>query len=453
MKRLLSIILAITLFNGCKTKEPYDLAILHANILDVKTGQILKNKNVFIRQGTIENIGNSVFKSKNTIDANGKLLTPGFVDTHIHPTDVFGDYERAPKFLPKDSLGSLRKKLSDEYLPYGTTTVMTMGQPENWLKQMIDWTVPQSNRVDFMMSGGAFVSKENRTPYVAHTVVSSPMESRRKILEAYSLGIRHLKLYSRLREPEFSAIMQLADSLKIKTYGHIGDFNPEYPKMQHALKTGMVNFEHIVTIPNSVILAEEDWQLLNETFHKNYGEMDSEAKVMAYFLEQFRFVKEHKAAEMSAFIQLLASKKITLSTTIHRVYEQSSSSSFTKKPMDTLATPQQLQRSKENFAIVMQYAKQMHDNGVEIRFGSDMPHGGKVNLSELNIFAQYGFDIAGIFKIATYNGAKALGIDDKVGSVEAGKKANLILWEKDPFEDFRYFNAGMKVIKDGSLYE
>ncbi|HET6227714.1 MAG TPA: amidohydrolase family protein [Bacteroidia bacterium] len=452
MKKLLSIIITLALLNGCKTKNPYDLAITNASVLDVRTGQVLKNKNIFIRKSIIENISDEAFESKNTIDANGKLVTPGLIDTHIHPTDVFGDYERAPLFLPKDSLDILRKQLSDEYLRYGTTTVMTMGQPENWLKQMMGWTQPKSNCVDFMMSAGAFVSKENRTPYIAHTLASSPMEARKKILDAYALGIRHLKIYSRIREPEFSTVFKVADSLGMIIYGHIGDFNPEFIKMPYALTKGVRNFEHLITIQNSV-LNEDDWKLVNESFQKNYGEMDSEAKVIAYFLEQVRYAKEHRSAEMNALIKTLAANKTTFSTTLHRLYYQFSPTCFTAKPTDTVATPQQLQRSMDNFVILMQYAKQMQGSGIEIRLGSDMPQGGKVNISELIIFAQYGFDVASIFKIATYNGAKALGIADKVGSVETDKKANLIIWERNPFEDYLNFNSNITVIKDGEVYK
>jgi imidazolonepropionase-like amidohydrolase len=44
----------------------------------------------------------SKFRAKKTIDAEGKLVTPSFIDAHVHPTDVFGDYDRAPEYLVED---------------------------------------------------------------------------------------------------------------------------------------------------------------------------------------------------------------------------------------------------------------------------------------------------------------------------------------------------------------
>ncbi|MBL8000306.1 MAG: amidohydrolase family protein, partial [Candidatus Kapabacteria bacterium] len=79
------------------------------------------------------------------------------------------------------------------------------------------------------------------------------------------------------------------------------------------------------------------------------------------------------------------------------------------------------------------------------------PNGGKVNISELIILSKYGFSVLEIFKIASYNGAKAMGIENETGSVEKGKKANLIVWDKNPFENTRNFIGKMTIIKDGKI--
>ena len=89
------------LFLGCtvtKILKP-DLIITNATILDNKTSKILENKTLLIHNGIITEISDNEvynnkksYKSIKTINANGKLVTAGFIDTHIHPTDVFGDY-------------------------------------------------------------------------------------------------------------------------------------------------------------------------------------------------------------------------------------------------------------------------------------------------------------------------------------------------------------------------
>ena len=251
-----------------------------------------------------------------------------------------------------------------------------------------------------------------------------------------------------MKEPEFSTVLKVADSLKIRTYGHIGDFNPEYLTIPQTLEKGLKNYEHIALIPNSVIMSDEDWAKLDQQFQTNFGELTSESKVIEFFLEQFRFIKENREAEMHLFIKKLKENNATFSTTLHRLYEQIEPTFFTQKK-DLTLSEKQLERCRENFTIMMNYVRQMHEAGIEIRLGSDMPNGGKVNLSELIILAKYGFKTEAIFKIASYNGARAIGIENEVGSIEKGKKANLLIWEKSPFENAQNFIGKKIIIKDG----
>lgn len=452
MKKTSLILLLIIALLSCGTEKKYDLVIRNAQVLDIKSGEVLANKTIVISNGKIDAITDlDNYEATEIIDAKGKLVTPSFIDPHIHPTDVFGDYEKAPKVLPKDSLEILRKNFSDEYLPYGTTTVMTMGQPESWLKDLLLWqNNPSSGNVDFIVCGGALISKDNRTPYIAHTEITSPEIARQKLLEYYSLGIRHIKLYHRLKEPEFSTVLKVADSLAIKTYGHIGDFSPEYLTITQTLQKGLKNYEHIATIPNSIITSDADWAKLDGQFKKHFGELNSESRMIEFFLEQFRFIKENKHDAMQQFIINLKENNATISTTLHRLYEQIAPTFFTQLK-DSSLTPQQVQRCNENFAILMQYVKQIQDTGIEIRLGSDMPDGGKVNLSEMIILAKYGFKVADIFRIASYNGAKAIGIQNETGSIEKGLKANLIIWSENPFENAQNFTARKIIIKDGKV--
>lgn len=89
----------ITLLVSCGEAIYYDLAIRNASVFDSQSGTVLKNSIILIDAGIIEDIidNQDKFSAREIIDAKGKLVRPGFIDTHIHPTDVFGDYAAAPE--------------------------------------------------------------------------------------------------------------------------------------------------------------------------------------------------------------------------------------------------------------------------------------------------------------------------------------------------------------------
>jgi Tol biopolymer transport system component len=56
-------------------------------------------------------------------------------------------------------------------------------------------------------------------------------------------------------------------------------------------------------------------------------------------------------------------------------------------------------------------------------------------------------------KVATLHGAKALGLDGDLGTIEAGKLADFIVLDKNPLDDIRHTNSVNKVMKNGRLYD
>ncbi len=101
----------------------------------------------------------------------------------------------------------------------------------------------------------------------------------------------------------------------------------------------------------------------------------------------------------------------------------------------------------------MRYLKTAHDLGVKITIGTDCRDGGKAALAEMLLFYEAGFSIADILQIATINGARSMDMGHSHGSLKIGKKADLVIFEQNPFDNYRNFLSKKLVIKSGKIYK
>jgi imidazolonepropionase len=103
-------------------------------------------------------------------------------------------------------------------------------------------------------------------------------------------------------------------------------------------------------------------------------------------------------------------------------------------------------------------ARKLIDAGIKIALATDFNPGSSHIQSMPFIISLaclfMGLTVEEAFEAATYNSAKTLGIHNEVGSVESGKKADLIIWDLDSLIDIPYYISNhpiQKVIKNGNI--
>ena len=101
----------------------------------------------------------------------------------------------------------------------------------------------------------------------------------------------------------------------------------------------------------------------------------------------------------------------------------------------------------------MQLTKKLDDNGVTILSGSDIPNfdlapGASLH-HELELLVEAGIPPLEIIKIATRNGAQALGIEKDVGTIELGKQADMIILSDNPIDSISNTKKIEAVINNG----
>jgi imidazolonepropionase-like amidohydrolase len=103
-------------------------------------------------------------------------------------------------------------------------------------------------------------------------------------------------------------------------------------------------------------------------------------------------------------------------------------------------------------ALIQATTDKAHRKGVKIVFGTDAgvyPHG-KNNL-EFIYMADAGFSNTEILRAATIDAATMLHLNDKIGTIEIGKQADIVAVDGDPLNDIRSMLRVVMVMKSGVI--
>lgn len=165
-------------------------------------------------------------------------------------------------------------------------------------------------------------------------------------------------------------------------------------------------------------------------------------------------------SEFDALLDRMAEARASLSTTINIPAAAAGISpvfsAFEPYPVregaDIGYTDEQMTLLKEAAMQNLKALRYIADRGVDLRIGADAANGGEALLAELTLLVDAGFSPAEAFQIATVNGAQALGLAETIGRIEPGYRADLVMFDEDPFADIDNVFSEKTVIHAGRPY-
>ena len=94
----------------------------------------------------------------------------------------------------------------------------------------------------------------------------------------------------------------------------------------------------------------------------------------------------------------------------------------------------------------------MPDEATVLALGTDAVDPGMAALSELLLMHDAGIPMADVLRIGTLGSAEVIELSDIYGTIEPGKRAHLVLFDRSPLDDPRALLGGKTIIKDGVAY-
>ena len=446
----------IVLLAACDNDQPvesHDLVIINATVFNSQTGEPVPGQMIVIDSGYITAIYNSPVEmaADSTLDAKGKLVTPGFIDAVGHLDDIFGD---RPDTLNL-SVESCVQKFSATYLPYGVTTVRNSGDGTGYYS-VADF-LRQNQRADvpdFYFSGGCIAGWYEGSPYINHLLVQDSSEAVYWVNSLYNSGsVNTIKLYCNggMNYSIFNAALRRATQLELTVTAQVQN----EITIDSALTLGLRNFEHASTLcyQDNLFDFKSDGKF-NDTLEK-YWNNDERGSRIYTFLETANYAGPDNP-EIIATIRNMKAHEASMTTSLHFFAQWLGKTWFCSSPKASRFdcswfSENQKQRCLNGFNILAQYVRMMEEEGVNLAIGTDHRDGGKAVLSEIILLNEIGFPMSRCLQIATINTARVIGQEDKYGSIAIGKRADLIIFDTDPLVDARNILKGKTVVKDGVI--
>jgi imidazolonepropionase-like amidohydrolase len=172
------------------------------------------------------------------------------------------------------------------------------------------------------------------------------------------------------------------------------------------------------------------------------------AKVGVDTIEHCSFLTDKGMKAERDILELIKEREIiivpTVSGNIRLVYE----GSFTIDSFDKFAKGPLVDHFHERFNLF----KDVYKSGVTILAGNDAGTDGTPHddfVSELEMMVELGMETKEVIDIATRKAANALGMESEIGTIEAGKKADLLVVEGDPLQDIQVLRNPYLVMVGG----
>ncbi len=423
------------------------VALLHVRVIDGTGSPALEDQTIVIEQGKIAALGSS---ASTTIPPNAKRMDlaehtviPGLVGMHEHLFYPSGEgiptYNEQAFSFPR------------LYLASGVTTARTAGSMEPVsdlkVKSLIDagrMPGPKMYITGPYLEGGG-------TNFVQLLPLRDAEDARKTVDYWADMGVTSFKAYMHITRAELAASVSEAHKRGLKVTGHLCSVG-----FREAAAIGIDNLEHGLVVDTEFDPGKKPDECPSQTLtratfvkldlksapvQQTIHELVQHGVAITSTLAVFDAMAPHRPPLDPHFLQVLTAQgALTYMTARARAADATDS--------ETLQQVKQEEQFEYDFVKagghLMSGVDPTGNGGAMAGFG---------DLRNLELLVEGEFTATEAIKIATLNGAKWLGIEDKVGTVAPGKQADLVVIQGNPVAKISDVHNVKIVFKDGVGYD
>ena len=403
---------------------PKTIAFLHASVVPMDRERIVSDQTVVVVDGRISAIGAAskvkVPDGAVRIEARGRYLLPALSDMHVH---VEGESWNA--LLSEEAKAASKVVPFEDFLfPYvanGVTTVQVLSGTHELLPvrgQIADGEMLAPRLILARMIDGP----DKAWPPPLSTWVSNTEEARNATLQAKADGYDKMKVYSFLSKESYDAVMATAKEQHMDVIGHI----PYSLSVEYVVDAGQKMIAHTEEVAKHA--------------HGDYS-----AERISYFAGRI--------ADGGVWLTptLVTTRRILDEFTNPNGLFSSPEAAYSAHPMQKeiwsfitnmykKIPPKDQVRLRDDFEKFQRpFTKVFHDHGGQLMTGTDslMPRlvSGFALHQELHELVEVGLTPYEALRTSTTIPYEYLGEAQQAGTIEVGKRTDLLLVEENPLKD------------------
>ena len=392
---------------SAKDRPKGSVVLRGARIITMKGDEVLKRGDVVVTGNRIVAVGAqgsvTIPRGAQTIDVTGKTIMPGLIDIHAHMWPQWGVHAPQPYMYTAN-------------LAYGVTTTR---DPQTSTADVVSY----GDAVDvgqiigpriYATGPGIFAQDDVTSADDAKEVMKRYSEFyRTETIKQYQAGDRRQRQWIAMAAKEQQITPTLEGGLDFKK------------NMTEAMD-GYAGIEHTLPIApmykDAVQLFSRSGTTWTPTLLVQYGGPWAEN----WWYEHYDILSDPKLARFTPFSEL---------------------------ERRGLRRPQWFRDSEYSFKLFAEQARKVVEAGGRVGLGG---HGQLQGLGvhwELWTIASGGMKPMDVLRVGTIFGAEAIGLQRDLGSLEAGKLADMIVLDTNPLDDIKNTNSIRYVMKNGRLYD
>ena len=425
------------------------LALTHVRVIDGTGMAPRREQTLVIRDGKIAALGDAantkIPEGAKVLDLSGRTIIPGLVGMHDH---MYYPAPGGPPALYPEHAASFPRL----YLAGGVTSIRTTGSIEPYadleLKRSIDDGKMAGPKIQvtgpYLEGPGAFTLQMHQ--------LKDAEDARRTVEFWIAQGVTSFKAYMNITPEELGAATTAAHAYGIKVTGHLCSIG-----FREAASLGIDDLEHGLVV-DTEFLAD-----------KKAGACPNPAAANKALLtlvvangpihEMIHDLVAHHVAITSTLpvFETFVPNRAPLDSRVLDAMQPEARISYLRRRAlisDGAAKSDWPALFKKELEFEHEFAKQ---GGVLLAGLDPTGYGGVIagfgDQREVELLVEAGFTPLEAIHIATANGAEFLGEGDKIGTLAAGKQADLVVIDGDPSGNIKDIEKVETVFKDGVGYD